>query len=104
MTGYREIIRLALDSIWRNKTRSGLTMLGIISGVAAVILLVSLGQGLQKYITGQFEELGTNLIVILPGKVNLSQGFSGPPNFAGSKLTLKQVSGISRLGGPIDEA
>ncbi|OGM26599.1 hypothetical protein A2627_01085 [Candidatus Woesebacteria bacterium RIFCSPHIGHO2_01_FULL_39_28] len=104
MGNFKETVILAVKSITRNKTRSGLTMLGIIIGVAAVILLVSLGQGLQKYITGQFEELGTNLIVILPGKVNLSQGFSGPPNFAGSKLTLKQVSGISRLGGPIDEA
>lgn len=86
----KEIFVLALRSIRRNKTRSLLTALGIIIGVASVILLVSLGQGLQNYITGQFEDLGTNLVVVLPGKVSLESGFSqGPPNFAGSKLTVE---------------
>lgn len=99
-----EIFKLSVRSITRNKTRSALTMLGIIIGVASVILLVSLGQGLQKYITGQFEQLGTNLIIVMPGKVGLGEGFShGPPNFAGSKLTLKHVSGLTRLGGAIED-
>ncbi|MDP3994945.1 MAG: ABC transporter permease [bacterium] len=101
----KEIFILALRSIKRNKTRSLLTALGIIIGVASVILLVSLGQGLQNYITGQFEDLGTNLVVVLPGKVSLESGFSqGPPNFAGSKLTIEQTDEISRLGGAIDQA
>jgi putative ABC transport system permease protein len=101
---FSEIFRLSLRSIVRNKTRSILTMLGIIIGVASVILLVSLGQGLQKYITGQFEQLGTNLIIVVPGKVGLGEGFShGPPNFAGSKLTLKHVSDLARLGGAIED-
>lgn len=101
----KEIFILALRSIRRNKTRSLLTALGIIIGVASVILLVSLGQGLQNYITGQFEDLGTNLVVVLPGKVSLESGFSqGPPNFAGSKLTVEQTDEISRLGGAIDLA
>lgn len=100
-----EIFKLSLRSITRNKTRSALTMLGIIIGVASVILLVSLGQGLQKYITNQFEELGANLIIVMPGKVGLGEGFShGPPNFAGSKLTLKHVSDLARLGGVIEDA
>lgn len=101
----KEIFILALRSIRRNKTRSLLTALGIIIGVASVILLVSLGQGLQNYITGQFEDLGTNLVVVLPGKVSLESGFfQGPPNFAGSKLTVGQTDEISRLGGAIDQA
>lgn len=98
-----EIITLALRSIRRNKTRSALTMLGIIIGVAAVILLVSLGQGLQNYITNQFEKLGSNIIYVLPGKVSLGGG-GGPPSFAGSKLTLDNVKDIARLGGPIENA
>ena len=102
---FSEIFILSLRSIKRNKTRSALTMLGIIIGVASVILLVSLGQGLQKYITGQFEQLGTNLIIVMPGKVGLGEGFGhGPPNFAGSKLTLKHVSDLARLGGAIEDA
>lgn len=100
-----EIFSLATKSITRNKTRSFLTALGIIIGVCAVILLVSLGQGLQKYITGQFESLGTNLVVVLPGRVRLDQGFGGgPPNFAGSRLTVEQTERIARLGEPIQDA
>jgi putative ABC transport system permease protein len=76
-------------------------MLGIIIGVSAVILLVSIGQGLQSYITQQFESLGSNLIVVLPGKVGGGNGFSGAPNLAGSKLTLSDVDKLSRLGGSI---
>jgi putative ABC transport system permease protein len=105
MIDLHEVLLLSLKSILKNKTRTILTMLGIIIGVASVILLVSLGQGLQKYITGQFEELGTDLVIVLPGKVNLESGFTqGPPNFAGSKLTLKQTQAIAKLGGPIEDA
>jgi len=101
----QEIFRLALKSIFRNKTRTILTMLGIIIGVSAVILLVSIGQGLQKYITGQFENLGSNLVSVLPGKVSLDEGFSGgAPNFGGSKLTLKMTEDLARLGGSIETA
>lgn len=105
MIAIDEIGKLALKSILRNKSRSILTMLGIIIGVAAVILLVSLGQGLQKYITGQFEELGSNLISVLPGKVSLEGGFSSSsaPNFSGSKLTLSMVADLKRIGGPIED-
>lgn len=100
-----EILRLSLKSIVRNKVRSILTMLGIIIGVASVILLVSVGQGLQQYITGQFEQLGANTINILPGKVSLDEGFTGgAPNFAGSKLTVEMAEDINRLGGPIEFA
>lgn len=99
-----EIFRLSLRSIIRNKTRSVLTMLGIIIGVASVILLVSLGQGLQDFVTNQFEKLGSNIIYVIPGKIG-SGGFSGgPPNFAGSKLSLKHVAGIAKLGGSILDA
>lgn len=98
-----ETVNLAIKSIGRNKARSALTMLGIIIGVAAVILLVSVGQGLQTYITGQFEQLGTNQIYVLPGAG--FEGFGqGPPNFAGSKLTLAHVNDLNKLGGPIKSA
>lgn len=104
MINIQETFNLALVNLWRNKTRSLLTALGIIIGVSAVILLVSLGQGLQNYITGQFESLGTNLIYVLPGQT-LEQGFGqGPPNLAGSKLTLRHVDEIKNLGGPIKNA
>ncbi len=101
-----EIIFLALKSILRNKTRSALTMLGIIIGVAAVILLTALGQGIQKYVTDQFESLGTNLVFVLPGKFALTEGqfAQGPPNFAGSKLTLKHIEDLRKMGDIIEDA
>lgn len=102
-----EIFRLSLRNITNNKTRSVLTMLGIIIGVASVILLVSLGQGLQNYITGMFEKLGSNIIYVIPGKrggEGAAAFSNGPPTAAGSKLALKYVSGIARLGGSVLDA
>lgn len=103
MISITENFLLALRNIIRNKTRTILTMLGIIIGVAAVILLVSLGQGLQNYLTSQFENLGTNLIVIVPGRFSPESGniLQGPPNFAGSKLELRHAEDISKLGPPV---
>ena len=64
---FRELFRLSLNSLKANKLRSALTTLGIIIGVFSVILLVALGNGLQKYITDQISGLGSNLIFITPG-------------------------------------
>lgn len=59
---------LAIQSIFRNKVRSFLTMLGIIIGVGSVVLLTSIGNGLQAYVSDQFEALGSNTIYVVPGK------------------------------------
>jgi putative ABC transport system permease protein len=56
----------ALDSLLANKLRSALTMLGVIIGVAAVIALLSLGNGFSAYITSEIQAIGTNLIVVIP--------------------------------------
>jgi len=102
MIDITQTVELATRSIWANKARSSLTMLGIIIGVSAVILLTSVGQGLQNYISGQFESLGSNQIYVLPGKI---EGFTqGPPNLSGSKLTLEHVDDLSRMGGAIKNA
>lgn len=105
MISISEISKLAVRSLLRNKTRSLLTMIGVIIGVSAVISLVSIGQGLQNYINSQFESLGSNVIAVLPGKVGDSSGsFSGGsiPNITGTKLTMKDVSDIAKLGGSIE--
>jgi putative ABC transport system permease protein len=65
MSGFFESLRMAIDGLLNNKIRSGLTMLGIIIGVGAVIAMVSLGQGFSAYVTGQFESLGTNLLTVM---------------------------------------
>ncbi len=104
MIAITEITKLAVRSLLRNKTRSLLTMLGIIIGVSAVILLVSIGQGLQNYLLSTFESLGSNLVTVLPGKVGGGSFTSGGPNFAGTKLTEKDVTDISKLGGAVETA
>ena len=94
---FSEIILSAIDSLRINKLRSTLTALGIIIGVAAIILLISIGTGLQNYITGEFEKLGTNSIFILPGKVRVGpQG--GPPQTV-NKLSFKIADRIEREKG-----
>lgn len=59
-----ESLKSAIDNIKANKLRSILTMLGIIIGISSVITIVSIGQGGKKYITNQFESIGTNLISV----------------------------------------
>ena len=61
---FSQSFRLALKSILSSKTRSILTMLGIIIGVAAVIIIVSLGQGMSNSMKQTFESMGTNLITV----------------------------------------
>lgn len=69
-----ESIRIAMRALAANKLRSVLTMLGIIIGVGAVIALMSIGRGVQKYVTDQFAGLGSNLLFIAPGQLE-----NGPP-------------------------
>jgi putative ABC transport system permease protein len=71
-----ESFRIALRALWANKARSMLTMLGVIIGVAAVILLVSLGSGVQASITGQIEGLGANILFVFPGDITSGGGGS----------------------------
>jgi putative ABC transport system permease protein len=62
-----ESLRLALRGLTANKMRAVLTMLGIIIGVAAVITLLSVGQGVQQYVTAQFQGIGSNLLFVFSG-------------------------------------
>jgi putative ABC transport system permease protein len=60
-----ENLRVAASGLWANRLRSGLTMLGLIIGVSAVILVVSLGIGFQRYLQDQFKTWGTNVVGVL---------------------------------------
>jgi putative ABC transport system permease protein len=67
------LIKIAMSSVWSNKMRSFLTMLGIIIGISSVIILVGMGEGTKKQVTEQIEKLGTNLITVnLMGNKNTS--------------------------------
>lgn len=90
-----EVSKVSLKAITHNKVRAFLTMLGIIIGVASVILLVSIGNGLQSYINDQLSALGPTLITVLPGKVSFSAS-SGAPAFSSSKLDAESLSLIKK--------
>ena len=94
---------LALKALWRNRTRSFLTMLGVIIGVGAVILLISIGSGLEATVTEQFEDFGSNNLFVIPGDIF---GDGGGGNFgaedqvtslSNNKITIDHVNDISRL-------
>lgn len=76
--------KISLASLGANKLRSGLTLLGIVIGVAAVISLMAIGQGVQESITSRIESLGSNLLFVQPG--DSEQG--GIRGGAGSAATL----------------
>lgn len=88
-----ELLRLAVNSLKANKLRSGLTTLGIIIGVFAVILLVSIGSGLQSYITDQISSLGSNLIYVVPGKIG---GARTPGGVSTNRLTVTLAKELSQ--------
>lgn len=90
-----EYFFLAIRALRTNKIRSILTMLGIIIGVASVILLVSIGTGLQAFVTSQFASLGSNKVFVLPGKVDL-KNMGGRPTTPVSKFELSDVADIMR--------
>jgi putative ABC transport system permease protein len=60
-------LRIALRALWVNKMRSALTMLGIIIGVSAVIIMLAVGTGISRKISSQISSIGSNLIIVLPG-------------------------------------
>lgn len=89
----QELIRLSFQSLFANKLRSILTTLGIIIGVFAIILLVSLGTGLQGYITSQISGLGSNLIFVIPGRQGGARTAGG---IVANKLLLSDASLLSQ--------
>jgi putative ABC transport system permease protein len=90
-----QIVRVALRSLLSNKLRSGLTILGMIIGVGAVIALVAAGTGAQAQVAERFESLGSNLLVVSPGFM-LFRGVSQGAESAES-LTNDDVEAIAQL-------
>ncbi len=90
-----ESIRIAMRALAANKLRSILTMLGIIIGVGAVITLMSVGRGVEKYVTDQFASAGTNLLFIVPGQLN-----EGPPTARGNSAGVLTLSDAEALANP----
>lgn len=98
-----ESLNTSVKALNSNKARSGLTILGVVIGVFSVVLLVSLVKGLENYIKDQFENLGTNIIFVTPGRYSINQ--DPAVAFTNNKLKEKHVEMIkNELGGDIEGA
>jgi len=90
------IIRVAFRALVRNKMRAALTMLGIIIGVAAVIAMVSIGQGASASVQAQIESIGTNLLFVSAGAQNVGGVRSGTGDTGTNTLTVEDLDAIKR--------
>jgi putative ABC transport system permease protein len=88
------VLRMAMRSILKNKMRTMLTMLGIVIGVGAVIVMVAIGNGAQSQIKRQISSLGTNLIVVTAGSAQQGGVSQGAQTF--NRLTIDDVDAIER--------
>ena len=89
-------LRLAVRAITAQRLRSFLTLLGIAVGIAAVILLTSIGEGIHRFVLGEFTQFGTNVISAMPGKTKTGGSTSGLPSSA-RPLTLDDARSLERL-------
>ena len=90
-----DLLGFAFGALAGHRLRSVLTLLGVAIGVAAVLLLTALGEGARRYVVRQFASLGTNLLVVVPGRTDTTGGI---PGIGGTPkdLTLEDVQALAR--------
>lgn len=89
-----EVVTMALEALWSNRLRTALTMLGVIIGISSVIMVTSVGQGVQKATEQQIQSLGTNVMLVLTG-IARSGGISQGAGSA-STLTWEDAQAIAQ--------
>jgi putative ABC transport system permease protein len=85
---------MAFESLWANKVRATLTMLGIIIGVAAVITMTAIGTGAKKAVSDQITSMGTNVLTVFPGATFLGGASGGAGSL--NKLTEDDAKAMRR--------
>lgn len=98
----KDILKETFWSLSANKVRSGLTILGIVIGIASVITMVSIGQGAQKTIESSIQAIGSNLIIITPGaqrsgQVSGGQGSSQTLTLADAEMITAEVPNVKAV-------
>lgn len=91
-----DLIRLASGSLYRQRRRSLLSLVGVAIGVTAVIVLTAVGEGARRYVRYEFRSLGSDLLGVLPGKVETTggiPGFGGVPH----DLTIADAEALRRV-------
>jgi putative ABC transport system permease protein len=94
----RDLLHLATGALRAHRLRSFLSMLGIAIGVAAVILLTSIGEGTRVYMVSQFTQFGTNILAVNPGK-SKTIGIPGVLGGTTRKLTIDDAEALERIAG-----
>lgn len=91
-----DLLRFATGAVRAHRLRSGLTVLGIAVGIATVVLLTALGEGVRQFVLGEFTQFGTNLLGVFPGKTST---FGGSPGTISTTrpLSLDDAFAIERL-------
>jgi macrolide transport system ATP-binding/permease protein len=97
------VVTAAAQAIWRNRMRSALTMLGVFIGVAALIAMVSVGQGANEAVRKQIERLGTNLVVVVPGATTAGGarggfGSASTLTVADARAILREAPAVGDVG------
>ncbi|MGQ0609909.1 MAG: ABC transporter permease [Paracoccaceae bacterium] len=92
-----ETVSLAFTAIVRNKLRSFLTVLGVVIGVAAVIAMVTIGQGSSAQVSASVESLGTNVLSLRPGRFRMGPGGGGGSAAPPAALTLRDAEAVREL-------
>ncbi|MFA6273996.1 MAG: ABC transporter permease [Candidatus Paceibacterota bacterium] len=95
----RDILHETYSSLTANKARSGLTMLGIVIGIASVIAMVSIGTGAKVSIQSSIEGLGSNLLTIMPGVVQPGRGIVSSGRGTAQTLTNEDIEVVKQVDG-----
>jgi putative ABC transport system permease protein len=98
-----DLTRFAVDALAQHRRRSLLSLLGVVIGVVAVVSLTALGEGARRYVTDQFASLGSELLIIVPGKTETTgalPGMGGVPNpltLEDARTLERRVPGVTRM-------
>ena len=102
---FYDLLFLAFSTLIRYPLRTLMLLIATSIGVMAVILLTAVGEGARDYITGEFKDMGTNLLIVLPGK-NETTGGGSPADLVGNAprdltvedaISLRQIEAINRI-------
>ena len=94
-----DILQETYFSLLANKTRSGLTILGIVIGIASVIAMISIGQGASREITASIEGLGSNVLSVMPGVAQPGRGFVSSGQGSAQTLDNDDAEAIKNIPG-----
>lgn len=97
-----DVLRFAAGALRGHKLRTGLSMVGVAIGVGSVILLTALGEGARVYVTDQFMSLGTNILIVVPGRTDTTGGIPGLGG-APKDLTIADAEALRNTSAAIED-